>query len=123
MGYAGNYGYDLYTFVADDARGPYRPDRGAFRLCGFDRMNRVLIENLVAFCRVGNDVLVCNAVMAGGRDDVWPIPLRRAAVDGDGHFHLRWWEGNEALKGEALPVSWSLLSLNAPPDELKEGER
>lgn len=123
VGYAGSYGYNLYTFVADSVKGPYRPDREAFRLCGFDRMNRVFIENLAAFCRVGEDVLVSNAVMAGGRDDVWLIPLRRAVVDADGHLRLHWWEGNDALKGETLPASWSLLSLNAPPDELKEGEQ
>ena len=122
VGYAGSYGYNLYTFVADDIRGPYRPDRSAFRLCGFDRMDRVFIENLAAFCRVGKDVLVSNAVMAGGRDDVWLIPLRRAKVGEDGHFRLYWWEGNEALKGESLPLSWSLCSVNAPPAVLNEGE-
>ena len=123
VGYAGSYGYNLYTFVADQAEGPYRPDREAFRLCGFDRMNRVFIENLAAFCRVGEDVLVSNAVMAGGRDDVWLIPLRRAKVDRDGHLRLHWWEGNEALKGTSLPASWSICSINAAPDTLVEGER
>lgn len=122
VGYAGSYGYNLYTFVADDVRGPYRPDTEAFRLCGFDRMNRVFIENLAAFCRVGDEVLVSNAVMAGGRDDVWLIPLRRAQVDGDGHLRLHWWEGNEALKGEEITPAWSLCSINASPDTLNEGE-
>ncbi|MBR5123507.1 MAG: hypothetical protein IKU90_00120 [Clostridia bacterium] len=122
VGYAGNYGYNLYTFVADQVTGPYRPDKEAFRLCGFDRFNRVFIENLAAFCRVGDDVLVSNAVMAGGRDDVWLIPLRRAKVDENGHLRLWWWEGNEALKGETLPVSWALCSVNATPDVLNEGE-
>lgn len=122
VGYAGSYGYNLYTFVADRVTGPYRPDRKAFRLCGFDRMNRVFIENLAAFCRVGEDVLVSNAVMAGGRDDVWLIPLRRAKVDGDGHLRLYWWEGNEALKGAEIAPAWSLCSVNAIPSALNEGE-
>jgi hypothetical protein len=32
VGYAGNYGYSLYTFTADHPAGPFVPDKEAFRL-------------------------------------------------------------------------------------------
>ena len=36
--------------------------------------------------------------------DVWLPPLKRFAVDGDGHLRLAYWQQNEALKGKRLNV-------------------
>lgn len=115
VGYAGSYGYNLYTFVADSPTGPFHPDWGAFRLCGFDRLPRVFIQNLATFFFDHNDLLISNAVDAGGRDEVWLLPVRKAVVK-DGHIHLGWWEKNEAMKGGQIPdLSFNLVSSGGVP--------
>ncbi len=106
VGYANNYGYALYTFVADSPEGPFRPDRGAFRLCGFDRLEgRVFVQNLAAFAR-GKDgeLLITNAVDAGGQYEIWLLPFRRAVVDDEGHLRLGYWPGNDAVRGREIPL-------------------
>ncbi len=113
VGYAGNYGYSLYSFTADSPEGPFTPDKEAFRLCGFDRLeDRLFIQNLAAFAR-GKDgeLLISNAVMAGDLTDVWLLPLRKAVVDTNGHLRLGYWHGNDALKGVGIPVSASTQKL------------
>lgn len=106
VGYAGNYGYSLYTFTADRPEGPFTPDKDAFRLCGFDRLeDRLFIQNLAAFAR-GKDgeLLISNAAQAGDLTNVWLLPMRKAVVDEKGHLRLGYWHGNDALKGGAKPA-------------------
>lgn len=113
VGYAGNYGYGLYTFTADSPEGPFYPDKEAFRLCGFERLaGRVFIQNLAAFAR-GKDgeLLVSNAVDAGGAYEIWLLPLRKAVVDSEGHLRLGYWEGNEQLKGNEIVVTAQMQQL------------
>ncbi len=107
VGYANNYGYALYTFIADSPEGPFKPDRGAFRLCGFDRLEgRVFVQNLAAFAR-GKDgeLLISNAVDAGGGLQIWLLPLRKAVVDEFGHLRQGYWHGNDAVKGTEIPLT------------------
>lgn len=113
VGYAGNYGYSLYTFTADHPTGPFTPDKEAFRLCGFDRLpNRLFIQNLAAFARGRDDeILISNAVLAGDLTDVWLLPMRKAVVDAQGHLHLGYWHGNDALKGSGTAVPTESLQL------------
>lgn len=92
-------GYAMYTLVGDSPTGPFRPDRECFRLCGNS-------NNAVAFLACwarGKDgeLLICN--YAGGFEDAAMLPLRKP-VFADGHLRLGWWPGNEALKGEPLPL-------------------
>lgn len=113
VGYAGNYGYSLYTFTADHPEGPFVPDREAFRLCGFDRLpGKLFVQNLAAFARGENgELLISNAVMGEGLEDVWLLPMRKAVLDKKGHLRLEYWQGNEVLKGKELPVTKEMQSL------------
>ena len=45
--------------------------------------------------------------LAGG-GHVWLLPLRQPRLDDEGHMHLSYWSGNEALKGAPLTVPPSL---------------
>lgn len=96
--------YGVYTLVADDPRGPFRPDWEAFRLCGTTGYEESGVTSLAAFAR-GRDgeILVSNYLRAGAV--VWMLPLRKAVVDGEGHLRLGYWPGNEAAKGERLPLA------------------
>ena len=122
VGYAGNYGYGLYTFVSDNPEGPFKPDKDAFRLCGFNRLpGRVFVQNLAAFA-IGKDgeLLISNAVVAGGPYEIRLLPLRKAIVDNDGHLRMGYWQGNEALKGRLIPITsqtQNLIYASHLPDE------
>ena len=126
-GYCNECGYGLFTFVADSPFGPFRPDADAFRLCGFsDLPGRVFIQNLAAFFRDKNgDVLVSNAVEGGGPDRIFLLPVRRAAVDENGHLHLAYWEKNELAKGRRIELSADCIKTifaSEPPDQGNKSE-
>lgn len=113
VGYANNYGYALYTFVADSPEGPFRPDKGAFRLCGFDRLEgRIFVQNLAAFARGENgELLISNAVDAGGSHEIWLLPMRKAVVDEYGHLRMGYWYGNEKAKGKEILIDKDSFSI------------
>ena len=113
VGYWGEWGYGLYTFVSDSPEGPFHPDKEAFRLCGFsDLPDRTFIQNLAAFFRDKNgDVLVSNAILAGGPDRVFLLPVRKAVVDAEGHLRLGYWQNNEYAKGKEIALAPSMLKL------------
>lgn len=103
----GNYAYSCYVFTSDNEDGPFRPDHDALRLCGFNgRRDTIFIQTLAAFCRDydGGPQLVSNTVcytLDKGSDN-WLLPLREARVDAQGHMHLHYFAGNDALKGRVL---------------------
>lgn len=102
LGYLGNVGYGMYTFVADSPRGPFRPDLSAFRLCGSTHQE---VTWLARFCRLPGELLVTNDIAHRcPGPDVWLLPMRKALVDADGHLRLHYWRGNDALKGAAWPI-------------------
>ncbi|HPZ52782.1 MAG TPA: hypothetical protein PLI11_07670 [Clostridia bacterium] len=113
VGYAGNYGYGLYTFIGDSPMGPFKPDKEAFRLCGFDRLEgRVFVQNLACFARGDGQLLISNAVDAGGPYEIWLLPLRKAHVDEDGHLRLAYWEQNDLLKGIEIKLDSDAFNLS-----------
>jgi hypothetical protein len=65
------------------------------------------------FYRLGEEVLVNHHTVArttphtgmNAGPDVMFAPLKKAYVDEEGILSLRWWPGNEALKGRRIPVS------------------
>lgn len=118
VGYPASYGYSLFTFVSDSPTGPFRPDLEAFRLCGFNPMpGRVFVQNLAAFCRgEGGELLISNAVDAGGLENVYLLPLRKAVVDEGGHLRLGYWEKNDLLKGEPIPLGEGSFTLACADD-------
>lgn len=113
-GYPGFKAYGMFTFVADDPRGPFRPVPGPLRLCGNSDNH---ISWLAVWCRGHGELLISNyASIAPGNLAPWLLPLRKPILDPDGSLHLTWWPGNEALKGQpiALSLGRSALALDGP---------
>lgn len=50
--------------------------------------------------------------LAGG-GHVWLLPFRQPHIDADDHLRLQYWDGNEALKGAAIPLRNSTLVVNS----------
>ena len=83
--------HGMHVFIADEPRGPFRPDKEAFFLvAGFPR-----------FYRTPEGVLV-HQRLPGRAGRVWLPPLKRAIIDEEGHLRLAYREGNEAAKGAAI---------------------
>jgi hypothetical protein len=90
----------VYTFVADTPRGPFRPDRQAFRLLGNTRTRST---HFPRFYETPSDVLV-NHFLFTRSLKAWLAPLKKAVVDDAGHLRLDYWQGNEAIKGKPIAV-------------------
>ena len=116
--------YGIFTFVADDPQGPFRPDQPCFRLCnssGYPGLKG--LTWLAAFAR-GRDgeVLVSNYLSTEliGNAEVWMLPLRKAVVDAQGHLRLAYWPGNEAAKGSRISPD-KLTFVKAPGVTIPSG--
>lgn len=113
VGYPASFGYSLFTFTADNPAGPFKPDLEAFRLCGFNPMpGRIFVQNLAAFCRgEKGELLVSNAIDAGGLEKIFLLPMRKAVVDQDGHLRLGYWENNNLLKGKEILLPDNIFTM------------
>ena len=61
----GNYAYSCYVFKAGQEEGPFKPDKEALRLCGFNgRRGEVFVQTLAAFCRNydSDELLISNTL-------------------------------------------------------------
>ena len=109
--YMGNDGYSMYVFSADDPCGPFRPQRGAYRLCGASMDN---VSWLAAWCRGNGELLISNyASMEVGSRAPSMLPLRQPVIDGQGHLRMGWWPGNESLKGGTLSLRDRSLAFDS----------
>ena len=108
--YMGNRGYAMFTFVADNPRGPFRPVGETFRLSG---NSEKYVGWLAAWSRAKDELLISNyaSMPVDGRAP-WLLPLRKPVLDQKGQLRLGWWKGNEALKGEPMPLGKRVLTLN-----------
>ena len=128
--------YSMYTLrsLGSSVLGPYAPDTHAYRLSGErgaplpsgagqmlaawarnydvdqagDGGASALISQYIAMPHTA-DLGPKHSLAGGGH--VWMLPLRRPSVDVDGHLRLVYWEGNEGLKGTALPPAPPLPAL------------
>ncbi len=104
-------GYSMYTLIATDPRGPFRPDKEAYRLCGTStRAAGWGVSFLAAWCR-GQDgeKLISNyACVPSG---TWMLPMRKAVFDGS-HLRLGWWKANDALKGKSIALNMRKTTVN-----------
>ncbi len=106
--FEGNYAYSCYTFTAENENGPFRPDKEALRLCGFNgRQGDLFVQALAAFARnyTNDEKLVSNTVVYshdGCFGDTWLLPLKLAKVDRGGHLRLHYYTKNDALKGKTV---------------------
>jgi hypothetical protein len=104
QGTMGAYGYAVFTFVSDGPKGPFRPDREAFRLCGASGIDGTWgVQFLASFGRGDGELLITNYVDVG--KGVWLTPVKKAVVDAGGHLRMGYWANNEAAKGEAMEVA------------------
>ena len=112
-GYMGNWGYSVFTMVADNPLGPFRPDEKAFRLCGSSgSQGKQGVQWLASFCRGNDELLISNYVTAPSEngeknlidttDDIWFTPFKKAIVDQEGHLRMGYWRNNESLKGTEI---------------------
>lgn len=109
--YMGSKGYNVFTLVADDPRGPFRPDPAAYRLCGNSGKP---LTWAAAWVRGNNELLISNYTFRKhGTPAPWLLPLRKPVVDKDGHLRLAWWPGNEAIKDRELVLGESSAALDA----------
>jgi hypothetical protein len=110
--YPGSFEYAVATYIADRPAGPFRPDYPAFRLNGYS--GRDLVALWAGYCRLPNEVLLTNYMLDPGGLFWWHAPLKTPVVDGAGHLHMRYWKGNDALKGPELPCEIGPLQLASP---------
>ena len=119
--YMGGTGYGVYTLIGDSPRGPFRADAAAYRLCGNSTR---WVALWARFCDTDSDLLV-NGYMYDGytyeTGNTWLPPLKKAVVDAAGHLRLGFWKGNEAVKGNALPLDSNAIKLAYPKEN--SGER
>jgi len=109
-------GYGIWTAISDHPRGPFRPDKNAYRLCGIQKRDEENMVWLAAWVRgKDNELLVSNSVSIQRR--TWMLPLRKAVVDSEGHLRLHWWPGNVALCGEEVPLKTDHVFLQAAEPE------
>lgn len=109
-GYMGNRGYSMFTFVADDPRGPFRPVAETFRLSGNSGKH---VGWLAAWSRARDELLISNyASMPVDGYAPWLLPLRKPILDNAGNLRLGWWKGNEVIKGQPMTLGKRSISLN-----------
>lgn len=104
----GNYAYSCYVFTADSEEGPFKPDKEALRLCGFNgKRGEIFVQTLAAFVRNydSDELLLSNTIcyrLDEEQNSNWLLPLRLVKIDEKGHLRLYYYTGNEALKGKLL---------------------
>ena len=105
-GLPGDAGYSVLTFVADEPSGPFRPDYHALRLNGYS--GRMIVMIWAGYCRLPDQLLLTNYIVdprSTRADPVfWHAPLKKAVVDKDGHLRMGYWRGNDAIKGDPIPI-------------------
>lgn len=128
-GYCGNAGYSVYTFEADDPRGPFRPCLPHYRLCGSSRADRWSgVQWLASFGRgSGEEILLTNYMTAqtadtvnfiGTKQKVWLLPIKKAVQGPKKELAMGWWSANERMKGPVLEGVPETAALNAVTEDL-----
>ena len=133
LGYMGSYGYSVFTLVGDSPRGPFRPDRDAYRLCGSSGQEGVWgNQMLAAMADCDGELLVSqyiypDAALASvdytqSRQNVWLTPIKKAVVDDHGHLRLGYWTNNDRARGEELAIETtttvSAVGDSRPPTDV-----
>jgi hypothetical protein len=108
-------GYNVYTLSSDNATGPFRPRPESFRLSGSSTIpvKREVMHSLGAFVQDYDSgvTLVSNYM---GSSNIFMTPFKQPVPDALGNLRLRWWAGNEALKGLEVAGFPAGLAAAAP---------
>jgi sucrose-6-phosphate hydrolase SacC (GH32 family) len=118
----GFFGYSMFTFVADSAAGPFKPDMGAYRLSGTSGIDGTnMIQILSAFVKDSPEDLISAPITFRypGTDGhgTWFLPMRKAVVDGQGHLHLGYWKQNDLAKGAEIAADPTKTVVVFPPGQ------
>jgi hypothetical protein len=102
--YAANH-CGMFTFIADAPGGPYRPAAKNVALLHNQSRMHVYFSR---FFQGPDGVLVNHHALAEGQFAdphfvVYCSPFKRAVVQ-DGALYLKWWQGNEQIKGDEVPL-------------------
>lgn len=115
--YTDSYGYSLYTFTGSSPRGPFRPDREMFRLCGTTRREVTWLGHSIKT----PDGFLCALWLSHSRPDIPSTTfavgsLKRIITDG-GHLRLAYWNGTDKAIGTELPAgSFKMIHPINPTD-------
>ena len=118
----GNWNYSVFTFVADNPRGPFTPLKEAYRLCGSNKSgSRMGVQWLASFGRGKDDeILITNYITAqfsdefnfiGTKENVWLLPVKKAILDQNGGLHMGYWKQNDLLKGQTVNIDKADFSI------------
>jgi hypothetical protein len=94
----------MYTFVADQPEGPFRPARKNHALLHNESFMHVYFARFL----VTPDEILLNhhsllrETNGYDRPITYFAPLKKASVNSKGILYLYWWEGNEKLKGSVI---------------------
>jgi sucrose-6-phosphate hydrolase SacC (GH32 family) len=100
----GDLNYSTLTFVSEDPEGPFRPDYEALRLNGHSGQTTVALW--ARFCRLPEELLMTNYIVDVHSEvqTWWHAPMKKAVADKDGHLRMGYWKGNDAIKGNSVPL-------------------
>ena len=104
----------MYTFVGDRPEGPFRADADAYRLLTCNAL-RPRMAYFSRFYPLQDEMLV-NHHSISRSDMRWMAPLKRAVVDEAGHLYLGYWPGNDAVKGDPIPLDLSACATVWPEE-------
>ncbi len=107
--YQGATGYGVYTLVGTGPLGPFAA-APMYRLCGNQRR---MVAMWARYCRTPDALLVSGYMYDGHTYEsgtTWLQPLKQAVVE-RGSLRLRYWSGNDRLKGEQVTIDARGASL------------
>jgi len=118
----GFFGYNIFTYVADSPRGPFRPDMGAYHLNGNSGIDGIrAVQAATSFVKESPEDLVTAPItfLYPGTDGhgAWFLPMRRAIVDSQGHLRLAYWKQNDLAKGPEIAADASQNAVVFPPGQ------
>jgi hypothetical protein len=97
----------MYVAKASAVGGPYTVDEAAYRVLTTQAHRDTYFAR---FFR-SPDGLLINHQFIRRDGEAYFAPLKRAVVDKQGHLRIRYWEGNERLKGKAVAIDTTATGM------------
>ena len=95
----------MFVLNSENQAGPYELDP---QQAPFLSSSPILYTYFARFYRYGDELLLNHHTVPrsghAGPEDIYFSPLKSVQRDDAGILSLHWWNGNEALKGKAMPV-------------------
>ena len=103
----------MHVFISDSPRGPFRPQKKAYRLLTGPRM----MGYFTRFYKTDKEMLLCHHWIENhsGKDIIWMAPLKKAIIDKNECLRMGYWVGNEKAKGKEISIDLALSERIYPP--------